>query len=179
MGADHVFQTRERPAATGRLDRTHNTSGRDITTDPFERVLARLEGVQRHGENSARAYSPLGRGTSRSLSISRGPNGTVLMHEFSGDSTQDVLAAIGLTVGDLFPLRDLRTMTPAERHQLRQSALIPRWRCALDVLSHEATVLMIAASKLSDGDALTVDELTRMRVSALKVFDCCEVFNAR
>jgi hypothetical protein len=101
------------------------------------------------------------------------------MNDFSGHSTHDVLAAIGLTISDLFVRRDFRTMTPAERGQMRQSALIPRWRSALEVLSHEATVLLIAAAKLSDGAALDDGELTRMRVAALKVLDCGEILNVR
>lgn len=172
-------QVRQRPAATGRWDRTSNTSSRNFTIDPFECVLARLDGVQRHGDDSARAYSPLGSKTSRSLSIGRGANGTVVLHDFAGHSVHDVLAAIGLTISDLFPQRDLRSMTREERSQLRQLALIPRWRSALEVLNHEATVLLIAASKMGDGDLLDDADLTRVRIAALKVFDCSEILNAR
>ena len=179
MSAYPLPQTRQRPAATGRWDRTSNTSGSNHTTDPFERVLALLDGVQRHGDNSARAYSPCGSKTSRSLSIGRGANGTVVMHDFAGYSTHEVLAAIGLTVGDLFQRRDLRTMTPAERSQFRQAAILPRWRAAVEVLSHEATVLLIAASKMGDGEPLDDAEQTRVRVAALKVHDAREVLNDR
>ena len=179
MSAPPPLQTRQSPAATGLWDRTSNTSGLHFTTDPFELVLSRLEGVQRHGDDSARAYSPLGNKTSRSLSIGRGANSTVVMHDFAGHSTHDVLAAIGLTVSDLFVRRDFRTMTRAEKSQMRQAALIPRWRCALEVLSHEATVLLIAACKMGDGLPLDDTELTRMRVAAQKVFDAGEVLNAR
>ena len=179
MSAHPPPQTRQRPGATGRWDRTSNTSSNNFTIDPFERVLARLDGVQRHGDDSARAFSPLGNKTSRSLSIGRGANGTVIMNDFAGHSVHDVLAAIGLTISDLFPQRDLRSMTREERSQLRQASMIPRWRSALEVLSHEATVLLIAADKMGNGDLLDDAELTRMRVVALKVFDCGEVLNAR
>src|SRR6185312_14076609 len=87
MSAPPPLQTRQSPAATGLWDRTSNTSGLHFTTDPFELVLSRLEGVQRHGDDSARAYSPLGNKTSRSLSIGRGANSTVVMHDFAGHST--------------------------------------------------------------------------------------------
>ena len=179
MSAYPLPQTRRSPAATGLRDRTHNTTSCHFTTDPFELVLSRLEGVQRHGDNSARAYSPLGSKKSRSLSISRGANDTVVMHDFGGESTHDVLAAIGLTISDLFVRRDFKTMTRSEQSQLRQSALIPRWRAALEVLSHEATVLLIAASKMGDGEPLDDAEQTRVRVAALKVHDAREVLNDR
>jgi hypothetical protein len=172
-------QTRQRPAATGRWDRTANSTNRDFTIDPFERVLSRLQGVQRHGDDSARAYSPLGNNTSRSLSIGRGANGTVVLHDFAGHPVHDVLAAIGLTISDLFPRRDLASLTPLERSQLRQMALIPRWRAALEVLNHEAMVLLIAATKMGDRDLLDEAELTRLRQAALTVFECGEILNAR
>lgn len=173
-------QTRQRPAATGRWDRTSNTSGSNHTTTgtPSQLLLARLEGVITTG-NGWRARCPAHGGRSASLSITEGDNGTLLMHCFAGCETHDVLAAVGLRISDLFVRRDLRSMSPGERRQLRQASLLPRWRAALEVLSHEATVLLIAAAKLSDGAALDDGELTRLRVAALKVFDCGEVLNAR
>jgi hypothetical protein len=176
-----AVQTARRPAGkAGLRDNTHNKSSQNSTTsiDPLHRLLPRLEGVIKTG-GGYRARCPAHDGKSASLSIAQGDTGTLLVHCFTGCAVHDVLAAVGLWVGDLFPTRDLRMMTPAERSQIRQAALVPRWRAALEVLSHEATVLLIAANKLGDGDTLTDDELTRMRVAALKVFDAGEVLNAR
>jgi len=174
-------QIRLRPGATGRGDSTNNVSNSsNFSTDPFELVLSKLEGVQRHGNDNARAKSPLSDGKhSRSLSISRGANGTVLLNDFAGHPVHEVLAAIGLTVGDLFVRRDLRNLSPSERSQMRQDALIPRWRAALEVLSREATVLQIAAGKMGNGDLLDAGELTRMQASALRIHDIMAVLNAR
>ena len=172
-------QTRLRPGQTGRGDRTTNTSGSNFTTDPFEHALSLLDGVQRHGDDIARAYSPLGNKASRSLSISRGANGTVLMHDFAGHSTHDVLAAIGLTVSDLFVRKDLRSRTPAERSQMRQAALIRRWRAALSVLDTEANVVLVAANQLADNVPLNDADLTRVRVACLRIWDAKEVLHAR
>lgn len=180
MAAAPPLQTRRSPAATGLRNRTHNTSGNNhsTTVDPLQQLLGRLEGVVKTG-CGWRARCPAHGSKAASVSIAQGANGTVLVNAFCGCTAHDVLTAIGLTVGDLFPRRDLRTMTPAERSQLRQAALLPRWRAAMEALQHEATVLLIAANKLGDGLPLDDSEQTRMRVAALQVFDAGEVLRAR
>lgn len=174
----NAVQTRRSPAATGLRGNTYNSTTANLTADPFERLLGRLEGVQRHGKG-CRALCPACGGKSRKLSVTQGDDGRVLLHDFGGCSPHDVLAAVGLTVSDLFVRRDLRTMTPSERSQLRQAAMIPRWRAALEVLTHEATVTLIAANRLADGHSLEPDELLRMQAAALRIFDAGEVLNAR
>lgn len=161
-------------------DRIHNVSRSHSSpaVDPAQQLLGRLEGVIKTGKGW-RARCPAHGGKSASLSIAEGDNGTLLLHCFAGCAVHDVLAAVGLEVGDLFQRRDFKTMTPIERSQFRQAALFPKWRAAVDVLAHEATVLQIAASRMGDGLALDDDELTRMRISALKIFDAQEVLNAR
>lgn len=164
-------QTRQSPAPAGLRDRTHNTSSHpQFTASPSALLLSRLEGIIKTGRGW-RARCPAHGGKSASLAITEGDNGTLLLHCFAGCQVHDILAAVGLQVGDLFVRKDLRSMTPAERSQLRQAALLPRWRAALDVLATEASVLLIAACQLGDGDLLDDVELTRMRVAALKVFD--------
>src|SRR6185312_12677922 len=169
---------RQRPAGTERQSANHNTFGSNFTPnlDPASLLLGRLEGVIKTG-NGWRARCPAHGSRSASLSIAQGDNGTLLIHCFAGCEVHDVLAAVGLEVGDLFQRRDFKTMTPTERSQLRQAALLPRWRAALEVLTTEATVLQIAASKMGDGFTLDDDELTRMRISALRIFDAKEVLH--
>ncbi len=169
---------RQSPRGAGSEEniRLGGRSNSNTFASPLQLLLPRLEGVLKTG-GGYRACCPSCGGKSRKLSITEGDNGTLLMTCFSCHDTSAVLAAVGMVMGDLFVKRDLRTMTPADRHRLRQAALIPRWKASLEVLHHEATVLLIAANKLGDGDALTIDELTRMRVSALRVFDCGEVLN--
>ncbi|KZC22335.1 hypothetical protein RHOFW104T7_01300 [Rhodanobacter thiooxydans] len=102
-----------------------------------------------------------------------------MVHCFAGCQVHDVLAAVGLQVGDLFARKDLRSMSPAERSQLRQAAMLPRWRAALDVLVTEASVVLIGANQLGDGQPLEDADLTRLRVAALRIFDAQEVLHAR
>ena len=171
-------QTQRRPAGkAGLRDRTHNTSNRpQLTASPAALLLPRLEGVIKTGRGW-RARCPAHGGKSASLSIAEGENQTLLLHCFAGCSAHDILAAVGLQVGDLFVRKDLRSMTPAERSLLRQAALLPRWRAAIDALAHEASVVLIAACHLGDGEPLDDADLTRVRVACLRIFDAKEVLH--
>lgn len=174
-------QTRRSPAGkAGLRDRTHNTSVTNPTTasSPAQQLLPRLEGVITTGKGW-RARCPAHGGKSASLAITEGDNGTLLVHCFAGCQVHDVLAAVGLQVGDLFVRRDLRSMTPSERSQLRQAALLPRWKAALEVLVTEATIVLIGACQLADGAPLDDTDMTRLRVASLRIFDAQEVLNAR
>ncbi|TAM57200.1 MAG: DNA primase [Rhodanobacter sp.] len=170
-------QTRQTQPGKGWVQgRKDNNSGSNITTigTPSQLLLPRLEGVIKTGKGW-RARCPSHGGKSASLAITDGDNGTLLLHCFAGCPVHDVLGAVGLQVGDLFVRKDLRSMSPAERSQLRQAALLPRWRAALGVLATEANVLLIAACQLGDGEPLDDTDLTRLRVAAVRVFDAVEV----
>jgi hypothetical protein len=65
-------------------------------------------------------------------------------------------------------------MSPVERSQLRQAALLPKWRAALDVLVTEASVVLIGACQLGDGAPLDDTDLTRLKVAALRIVDAQE-----
>ena len=79
------------------------------TTDaPIERVLPRLQRTKERKPGEWVASCPCSRherGDQRpSLSVSVGQDGTVLLRCWSGGCTvQEITAAIGLTVADLFP----------------------------------------------------------------------------
>lgn len=145
-----------------------------VSASPAALLLPRLERVITTGKGW-RARCPAHGGKSASLSIAEGDNNALLLHCFAGCSVHDVLAAVGLEVGDLFARRDLKSMTPTERSQLRQAALLPKWRAALEVLNTETTVLLLAANQLGDGIPLSDDDLARVRVAAFRVFDAKEV----
>ena len=142
---------------------------------PMQRLLLAHEQTTGHRERrsgNATRITCAACGTSTyKVAVTEAANSSVLMHAFCGHTPNEVLGAMGLQVADLFHRRDLRTMSPAERHQLRQSSMVSRVQAATTVLGFEAHVLLQAASKMGDGDLLDDAELTRMRVAALKVFD--------
>lgn len=70
---------------------------------PINVVLARLDGVKVNGPGKWMARSPTRADKTASLSIRELDDGRVLLHDFGGDSTAEVLVAIGLTFADLRP----------------------------------------------------------------------------
>ena len=74
----------------------------------IEKLLSRLEKVRGH-EPHWRALCPAHENKKTlSLKISQAPDGRVLIHCFAGCGASDVLAAIGLSLKDLFPDTDGR-----------------------------------------------------------------------
>jgi len=72
------------------------------TSKPIEKVLARLNGVKRTGSGYS-ALCPAHDDHEQSLSVSEGKDGRVLLKCHRGCKTENIVAAIGLTMADLFP----------------------------------------------------------------------------
>jgi len=172
-------QTARSPASkAGLRGNTHNITGTNLTADPFDRLLDRLEGVQRHGKG-CRALCPACGGKSRKLSVTQGDDGRVLLHCFASCSPHDVLAAVGLTVNDLFVRRIEANMTPAQKRELREAARQAQWRAALDALQLEIGVVHIAARQVAAGDWLEPDDLQRVGTACDRIRDAREVLRGR
>jgi hypothetical protein len=74
----------------------------------LERILSRLSGLVSAGPNKWRARCPAHDDHEPSLSIGLGDDGRVLLHCFAGCSAEEVVLALGLDVGDLFPPTDAK-----------------------------------------------------------------------
>lgn len=135
---------------------------------PLDRVLSRLDRPRRSGRGYL-CRCPAHEDRSASLSIAEGEDGRVLLHCFAGCSTQDVLAAIGLQVADLFPPDQRRAHTPEQRRAAWRAAREAAWAAALGVLGREAAVLEIAANELAAGNTLGAEDLARLRVACDRV----------
>lgn len=68
-----------------------------------EEVLGKLEGVRRSGKGWV-ARCPVHGDRHPSLSIGTGYDGAILLHCHAGCETEDVVASLGLEMGDLFSL---------------------------------------------------------------------------
>ncbi len=73
------------------------------TESPIDRLLERLERVKATGPGRWSACCPAHDDKSPSLAIRELGDERVLLHCFTGCSTADVLAAVGLEFADLFP----------------------------------------------------------------------------
>lgn len=129
----------------------------------IDTLLSRLDGVRARGAGRWSAKCPAHEDRHASLSVRELDDGRVLVHDFTGCTVQEVLAAVGLTFDALYPPRE-RTDHRARRERRPFFA-----GDVLRALAHEASVLWIiacdvrAAKQLSDADharlALAVERI--------------------
>ena len=117
--------------------------------EPVELLLSRLESVRANRNGTWLARGPAHDDRSPSLSIATGDDGKVLLHCFAGCGAADVVEAIGLELSSLFP--ETHDWKGQRRSRVDYKALV-------NLLRHEATVMLIAAQKLSEGVVLTEDD---------------------
>ena len=82
-------------------------------TDPLQDILSRLQGVRPQGDQWE-AQCPAHDDQRASLSVSRGADGRVLLHCHAGCSPIQVVQALGLRMGALFPPRERRRPAPGQ-----------------------------------------------------------------
>lgn len=137
-------------------------------------LLGRLDKVRAAGAGRWMAACPAHEDKSPSLSIRELDNGRVLVHDFAGCPAADVLAAVGLSLSDLFPDRpaDHRSRPARDRHH--QHAAV----AALKTLHREVLVCAIAAEHVAAGVALDEADRERLMQSATAIRSAAEVCGA-
>lgn len=88
---------------------------RQDCTRPYELVVARLKDGKRSGKSLA-ARCPAHDDRRNSLSVSEGDDGRVLIKCFAGCQTSEIVAALGLTMADLFPRQGDGGVTSLPQH---------------------------------------------------------------
>jgi hypothetical protein len=126
---------------------------------PVDLVLSKLEGVRRSGRGW-RADSPVS-GSKGAVSVAEADNGSVLICDFSAAGVHEVLAAIGLKPGDLYPPSE-RAQTPAARRENRDRLALTAARAAADALLHEALVLGALAGAIRSGSPIEESDAARI-----------------
>lgn len=120
-----------------------------------QRILQRLEDVRKHGTGQYMSKCPAHQDRSPSLSLYFHNDGRILIHCFAGCQTSDILAAIGLSMTDLFP-EPLSHFLPGGDKRAKELALQKK-------TSHERTVIEMCMAKRRQGKELTKDELEAER----------------
>lgn len=138
-------------------------SGVDDLNRPADTVLSRLE-AKPNGRDRWRCACPVcGERNRSTLSIGVGETGAVLLKCWkSGCSPEQIAAAVGLELSDLFPPRDSYA-PPAKRRRLITAGQ------ALEVVEFEATLVWVAAQNLANGHALTPDDLARLSAAVQRI----------
>lgn len=137
-------------------------------TRPIDAVLARLDGAIETRPGEWRAYSPFQEHRrARTLAVKEGDDGRVLLHDFAGRDVRELLEAIGLEFGDLFP-GDYRAPNRHRREKAWKPTISPRE--ALHVLSVETLVVMqVALMVVELDDRLTRQDYLRCREAVRRI----------
>ena len=130
-----------------------------MSVDPVFVVLDRLSGVKQNREQWI-ARCPAHEDRTPSLSVRRGDDGRCLVNCFAGCYAEDVVAAVGLELKDLF--------IPSAPEQRKTFAKIRSRKSLLEVLDHELLVMnqILWTAKRID---LPVEDLERARVAAARI----------
>jgi hypothetical protein len=124
------------------------------------KILERLTGVKQTAPGRWMAICPAHEDRSPSLSIREMDDGRVLIYCFASCGAGDVLAAIGLRMGDLFD-KPLSHHLPPIRGGLNAREL-------LELSAHEATVALLLACDAQKRQ-LTAGECERLSQAAARL----------
>jgi hypothetical protein len=120
------------------------------------KLIDRLHCVRRTGPGRWIARCPGHPDGSPSLSVRQLDDGRWLIHDFGGCGTDDVLAALGLQMSDLFPER-----LPGHNYAATHSRIPP---CdLLEIISEETSVVAVVAADMLEGR--TISELDWRRLA--------------
>ena len=113
-------------------------------------LLSRLDHPRPNGRDRWRCACPVCGGRNRStLSVGLADSGVVLLTCFKeGCGADEIAAALGLMLEDLFPARD-SSASPMRRRRLLTA------QQALEVLEFESTLVWTAGCNVTEGHALT------------------------
>lgn len=119
-------------------------------------LLGRLNKVKSTGRNSWLACCPAHDDRSPSLSIKEEADGHILLHCFAGCSAVDVVGAVGIDIGDLFP------------EQVQHKAPVKKKFYATDILEaikFESQIVLLAAFELKKNKELDETDLQRLQLA--------------
>lgn len=129
-----------------------------------EIILSRLSKVRKTGKGSWVACCPAHPDKSPSLSVKELGDGRVLIHDFGGCGTDDVLAAVGLEMADLFPEK----LPDAPR-----TRGFTAWD-ALQALKAESVVIALVAADVAEGRPVSPIDADRACTAAGRIAQALE-----
>lgn len=117
-------------------------------------------------------------GSGYKVSITEGDDGRVLLHCFGGCRPEEVLAAVGLRLGDLYMPRNWPQSTD-ERRRARMAIRQAGWASAFEVAAVEGSIVLIAGRQLAGWQYLSVEDDARLALAVDRLHGIREVFNGR
>ncbi len=128
-----------------------------------EALLQKLDRVKQTGPGRWIASAPTREDKHPSMTIRELDDGRVLIHDFGGDSVENILAAVGLTFSDLFPPREVQHGKPERRPFPAADVL----RC----IAFEALVVAVAGTSLLAGVPFTPTDRERLVLAVGRIQD--------
>lgn len=138
-----------------------------LNDTPIDRVLRHLDGVQQTALDKWIALCPAHDDRRPSLSIREAEDGKVLLKCWTGCGAADIVAALGLSLADLFP-GDRRSLSHHGTGPLRKPF---DYRDALQGIAHEATVARLIVAAVNRGDELDAESLGRLALAEERISD--------
>jgi hypothetical protein len=154
------------------------TGDAKYTNEPVERLLSRLEKVRKSGHGWT-ARCPAHEDRTASLSVTTGDDGRALLHCFAGCGAADIVAALGLEIGDLFVRKPTKDMSFAERAALREHGRQAQWKAALNVVGFETKIVVIAGRTIKSGKTLDDEDEKRLDEALERIDGAREVLNGK
>ena len=122
----------------------------------IETLISRLDGVKETGNGKYVARCPAHDDKSPSLAIKECSDGRILIHDFAGCETEDVLAAIGLEFHDIMPERIGTEHSHKRIHKPFDA------RQVLSTLDHESLVVSIIGADFLEHKDIDEDTWSRL-----------------
>lgn len=132
-------------------------------------LLDRLDQVRERGAGKWLALCPAHDDRNPSLSVAETSDGTTLIKCWSGCDAADIVAAVGLTLADLFPESGRQHHQPPTDRRLRIAPAD-----ALRILRRESLVIATASADLARGISLSPDDHARLLSAVSRVADLSE-----
>ncbi|MER0171370.1 MAG: hypothetical protein DU489_12335 [Nitrosomonas sp.] len=132
------------------------------THDILNEVTSRLKGIIKRHNGGMLAFCPSHDDRKgRSLAVSEGREGQILLHCFAGCSVHEITGAIGLNAADLFPRTESK-YDPQTRFYFNE------WQI-LSTLQHDATVVLIAARWMLTGKPLPESDADFLSKAVIRI----------
>jgi len=141
-----------------------------MSRSPVQTLLHSLDGTREVRPGVWQARCPAHDDKSPSLSVKETADGTVLVKCWAGCGAAEIVASVGLELGDLFPKPDRFDHSRMPNRNKRP------WH-AVDVLRAlilEVTVVAVIAGKLHNA-GLTEDDANRLSLAMRRLFNAASV----
>lgn len=134
------------------------------STAPTDKFLSRLDKVKATGPGKWIACCPAHDDRSPSLSIRETSDGTLLVKCWTGCGAAEIVAAVGLSMADLFPRLPVSPHSPGQRRPWRDAA-----GDAFKALADDVAIIHLAGASVAKGFTLSPTDRERVALAVSRV----------